>query len=214
MSGYDITIPETLPASVAPDFPQVYETDGILSNGSILLCDFTHPLDTGTPSGALANGNRITNLASEPALDLIGSGTANDLRPYFLTSSLVGTNERTGSGGVHIVPTSGGAVIATAFSGGSATLLNTYLYENRANDFYFSMWGEITKADSTGNDQPISSIFSNSVNQSSNRLFHMGVDTDSSAVDYDHDPTTLNTVGAFFRSISASGWTGTEPPRS
>ena len=125
------------------------------------------------------------------------------------------------AGGVHFVPPSAGAdagvgtLLTFGYAGGSSGDILEYLHNNPTNKYYVSVWGQITRADSSGQDMPLSSAFTNSANQANNRLYRINIKSDDAAADVvANEPETLNQAGPFFRSLSVNGWAGTPPPTS
>ena len=116
--------------------------DDILSKGSLVLLDPTHPLrqwEVGVP----LSGTRLPNLADITASRLV----QGEFRPTFkIENSMVDGSfiERTQKGGLHAGISSG----QTRFSGTNIVIpdpILAYMLANQTHEFYFSIWSYVTQ---------------------------------------------------------------------
>ena len=140
MSGLKLVIPNFV--STNPNLPVLRE-DKRLTEGSILLIDFSHPSST----SALANSSVIKNIAYQESMSLINTSEAN-------VSPLI-SNTITSNGGLVQLTTKKGlnGIVSQVndISDGNdfrinikASLFN-YIKTNIARGFYVSVWDMVTR---------------------------------------------------------------------
>ncbi|EIV2911561.1 TPA: hypothetical protein ACGD69_003368 [Serratia marcescens] len=133
--GLKIVLPMTFTDSSLP----VLSNDAILSKGSLLLIDPTHPLET-WPTGVPADNVALPNIAAEFASKLI----SGNIGPTLVTAAgMSGGFERTTKGGLHARV----GATQTAQSGlnmVAPTSIIEYMVANQSHEFYVSMWSYVT----------------------------------------------------------------------
>ncbi|WP_458116961.1 hypothetical protein [Arthrobacter sp. D2-10] len=142
MSGLKLVLPTTFTDVSLP----VLRDDPVLSNGSLLLLDPSHPAAPWA-AGVPASGSLLNNVASAEAESLL----SGDLRPTLsytpsMNDGVKGKMERTGKGGLHTI-ISRSTPLA---SGDGASILmapavENYLAANKSHAFYLSFWDRMTR---------------------------------------------------------------------
>lgn len=135
------TIPTEFVGPNVDELP-VYLPDPLLTEGSLLLLDPTHP-ESPAPAGVLASGAILPNIAEEFARPILGLGNLGAPLNYEFAAG-AGFVERTGKGAIHV------AVDKTGLSTAARILfplaLANYIHDNPTHDFYFSIWEKTTRA--------------------------------------------------------------------
>lgn len=142
MAGLKITIP----ASVTDTSLPLRKDDPILSAGSLLLLQPSHDV-TPWVSGIPSDGYEAPNLAELQARQLITTGS---LKPVFdFQGSLSGSDglyERTLKGGFHTIITQSSDIGAgNGLSIGLPDSIMQYILDHPTHNFYYSIWGNITR---------------------------------------------------------------------
>ncbi|EMH4132618.1 hypothetical protein FBF90_15580 [Serratia marcescens] len=134
--GLKIVLPMTFTDSSLP----VLSNDAILSKGSLLLIDPTHPLET-WPTGVPADNVTLPNIAAEFASKLI----SGNIGPTLVTmAGMNGGIERTTKGGLYALVDA----VQTVQSGINMVApisIIEYMVANQSHEFYVSMWSHVTK---------------------------------------------------------------------
>lgn len=132
-----------VPGKITVPRPILY-ADPRLNAGSLVLVDPAHP--EAPLAGTPAPNDRLTNLASDGAQVLAGSG---EVRPQLVGTgwgSSYGIIERSGLGGLHVAVKHG---IATDATHGIYLTLNTllqaYMIANPTHSYHASVWGRVTR---------------------------------------------------------------------
>lgn len=211
--GSKIYLSETFTAPTG----KVLRADPLLPvAGAILLLDGSHSAG-GFGSGNPAPGTVFPNVAFDQAASQIGSGSLSTLSPVFNAGSAGAAGcgkERTVKGGLHIAVKQDLTLVSqNGYSVDLPDALRNYLVAHKDDDFYFSLWHNLTRAAVApfANPPPLFAIGTASGSLISNYLTLM----DSQ----DNKPTatrlgsrnsrSFNTVGETFRSVGSSVFTGT-----
>lgn len=201
---------------ISVDLPVAYggalpfcKSDAILSNGSLVLHDFTH--STEPLSGVPGNGTVIPNIATKEALALTGDACAGNMIFANVTASNF-KMERSSKGGIHGIANISGGTGAVYANIEMHTNVRNYLVANSTHDYYVSMWGRVTKAaTSTSAAGAVLVLIGASISEyfaymdyASNRQ------PGSQGLGSDVVPA-VNTLGNFFRALAQDGYYGASP---
>lgn len=141
MSGLKITLPGYVSDTSLP----LRKDDPILSEGSLLLVQPQHdvlPWVNRVPD----QGYEVPNLASVMARNLIPEGKLEPSFNYQGTLGNAGLYERTSKGGFHTIITQSSDIGAgNGLSIGLSDDVMQYLIDHEGHDFYYSLWGNITR---------------------------------------------------------------------
>lgn len=187
MAGLKITIPGLVSDKTLPQRLD----DPILSSGSLVLMQPNHGLSPwvdGTPP----QGYEAPNIAQVMARKLIPEGSLNPEFEY--QGSLLGSGlyERTGKGGFHTIITQGTDIGAgNGLSIGLPDAVMQYIIDNISHEFYYSMWGKITRAASATSPDGAKTLMNISQNTSNSRVMLLS-HTNSQMY-----PASANRTGAF-----------------
>lgn len=128
--------------------PRLKRYDPIEAAGSLMLIEPAHPVRPWS-AGLPADASVLTN-----AVDTIGAAVIGQpasavrpslVRPASFTGS-AGLLERTGKGALHGITSQAGSAIADGGAGiAIPTAVTKYILDNYLHQFYFSMWGRITR---------------------------------------------------------------------
>lgn len=151
MSGYKLMLPVTFSGTSLPVLPG---SDGILSNGSLVLLDPTN-LTAAWAAGTPTNNQAIINLAGANAKTLINTSLDSDVNAVAYVPAAfvgaVGLLERTAKGGLHgISSQAGNAIAASGPVIALPTKLIKYLLDNHLHTYYFSLWARPTRLPKAG----------------------------------------------------------------
>ena len=149
MTGLRLTIPTVFTDVSLPSL----RNDPLLSVGSLLLVDATHPFRQ-WPAGVPAPGVMLPNIASQEAAALLGASTDAAIGATMYTSAAWvegtgagqnGISERTPKGGLHTVVSKlrGAAACYKQFRPGTA--FAAYFAANATHDYYMGVWHKCTR---------------------------------------------------------------------
>lgn len=130
----------------------VVRYDDILTAGSLMLIDPTHPV-LPWPSGVPGNAVQVPNVAINEAKAAISGATDADVKPtVYVPAAFTGTAgkiERTGKGGLHgISPQAGTAVTQSGPSVQFPLRIIRYMLQNPRHSYYVSSWTRFTRGPS------------------------------------------------------------------
>lgn len=215
MAGLGIIIPRT--GGSGP----IAEVDSLLTNGSLALLDPAHshsPFTAALPAAGASVA--VPNIAWEKAAAVLGSGTDATLAGSLsvgtaFTPANLCKLERSGKSGIHAISPRPGTYMAQrhAIITLPAALL-TYLANNTAHAYYFSMWANLTRVTSATGFVPHSS-WSDST---ASGLWFMGSRAGGGETNYPVANRTGNragpqsaTTGPFLQNMAVSGMVGAAP---
>lgn len=155
----------------------VLRDDARLTAGSLVLIDPAHPADpwaAGTP----ADADTVPNIAWKEAAAVIGSGTQSSLKglvtkPSQFTGS-VGTLERSGKGGLHVIMSASGSYGTGKGIGVRPPLgVSDWIVAHPTHSYYLSVWQKVTRF--TNGSETVAGISLNSTpSAESNSLVCIG----------------------------------------
>lgn len=188
--------------------PVLY-VDPMLNAGSLYLIEPMHPYEQ-WPAGVPTTGTELPNIAAGRAAALT-NGTEAAMHPTFfaggqMNDGISGLLERTTTGGLHGSTTqaaSNNANMSAAIN--LPAKLQTYLYQNRNNTLYFSLWHRITR---TVNSSQTRAAFANFSQSDANWLAIFSPHGDSPATSPDRAgylTTNTKDVGHSFRALATAG---------
>lgn len=131
--------------------------DEIMSAGSLMLIDPTHPAApssgyVNSTSGAPADGALVPNIAYKPAAALVGGGAGlGSLSPAVGVGSAFTTPnlckiERSSKGGIHVIAPQPGTYMANRHVRlPMPANVRAYMKANPTNDFFVSIWHRVTR---------------------------------------------------------------------
>lgn len=126
--------------------------------GVLFLGGPAHPAAPAA-SGA-ASGLGVENALWENAKAMIGSGdkatlgSALAIPSTFAAGGSKGLTERTGKGAIHVIVSQAQTLaVGDGTSMQLDSLLRTYMHANRADQWYFSLWGRVTRTRLGGIDR-------------------------------------------------------------
>jgi len=137
--------------------PVLY-ADEIMSTGSLVLIDPTHPYAPWV-AGVPANNALVPNIAAQTARTLLAASSddavsAVAFNPGTMTGS-AGLLERTGKGGMAVIAPQGGMAIAgSGLAIAMRNNLTSYILANATHSYFASVWMRLTRsaAAAYGND--------------------------------------------------------------
>lgn len=214
MSAFEITLPT---ASFPSTFDKAYPDLG-MSDGSLLLIDFSHPAGYDGGSVIPVNDTVIPNIAYEQAAAIIGSGTRDTLSSRFKQAGFVGTSsskhkvEWTGKKGLHTI-----ASQSPGIASGDHTritipdLIFNHIFNNvPGRDFYISIWRRTTRAQVIAAlTQPFFAIGQSGSSILTVHDNNAGI-TNGGVTDKFTD-NAVNGLTTHYSSWRANPWTGTKP---
>lgn len=131
--------------------------DEILSKGSLMLLDPSHPVAP-WPAGVPSNNDRLQNIADISASRIV----TGEIRPSFQWEANMAAGsfiERTKKAGLRVGVSAG----QTTLSGANIVMpdpILQYMLNNQSHEFYFSMWSYVTRtAEYTQTDEPHMHIY-------------------------------------------------------
>lgn len=157
MSGLKVVVPTSFTDVTLP----ILHDDPVLTEGSLVLVDLAHPAST-TVSGVPASGDPLPNVAWKEAARVLGSGDATTLAANWekgsALSGSVGTIERSGKGGIHVIlsaTTSPGTGKGAGIR--PAQAVADWIVDNPTHAYYASVWFKMTRyGENTANTAAIS----------------------------------------------------------
>jgi len=157
--------------------PKIY-ADPILSSGSLLLWDPTHP--AGGDAGGVVNGTILSNIAADIAAEILGI-TESEARPTIINTaganSVQAVKQRSGKGGLAGIYSKAQPVGDTSGNnnlGVRAQYLRNYMFSNRlTNSFFVSVWVRSLRSGRRGSQNAPQALmyFSASVGATTNFLY-------------------------------------------
>ena len=192
-----------------PTHVNVDVLDPLLTTGSLVLLDTTHPAGTPWGSGVPTNGTLLPNLAATQAAGVLPSLTADQLKASMYFGSAFSTNgfaERTGKGGLHLA-------LKPSITGDSNTLAmirfdtefvdgTNGLTSIASHDLFISLWGRVTKA--YASDFHVSNVPPHSLIGSGNTVYGFYTRRTSGNVNY---PTDSRKIGGREYGVTGTGTT-------
>lgn len=168
MAGLKLKLPTSFTDTSLP----LLKNDPLLTAGSLLLVDATHPLQP-WGAGVPDTNTWLPNIAVDEASPLLGSSLLADIGVKMNIGSgwiegsgtnQSGISERTSKGGLHTIASRlrspAGGLNMKRFLAGSK--FGPYLAANSTHDFYVSMWKKHTRAESPfGPIYPLYGSFAN-----------------------------------------------------
>jgi hypothetical protein len=153
MAGLKLKLPTSFTDLTLP----LLKNDPILSAGSLLLVDATHPLQP-WGAGVPDTNTWLPNIATDEASQLLGSAALADIGVKMNIggnwiegsgAGQSGISERTAKGGLHTITSRlrspAGGLNMKRFLGGAK--FAPYLAANSTHDFYVSLWKKHTRAE-------------------------------------------------------------------
>lgn len=140
-----IVLPLTFTDGALP----VLRNDPILTDGSLMLVEPGHPLAPISSVPAAGATMELENIARDEAASLL-SATESQMRSLVsraasLTST-AGTLELSGKGGLHAIISQAASSANNGVTVALPTKVKDYLVANDGHDFFFSLWGRVTRA--------------------------------------------------------------------
>lgn len=142
--------------------PVLPQYDSLESAGSILLLDPNHPL--GAFDGVPTDNQRLPNIVAPLAANIFTDATNN----HQVLANVVGSYqptvfevERTGKGGLHaMLSQTNQTTSQQALSIEPTAATRQYIIDNfETNDFYFSVWSQVTRQGNSGGNVAPQSLF-------------------------------------------------------
>jgi hypothetical protein len=214
MAGFKIK----LPVAVSDITMKKLYADEIMSAGSLFLLDVSHSL--GYSGTEFTNSGTVKNVAWEVAKSIIG-GTADEasLAGNVITNNITAQSailEYTQKKGLNVIISKANTLNPLGWRMDLPLIIRQYLLSTWAsNKIYVSMWGNVTRLASTTTSG--FALIANSSTSTSNYkiLFEVSNTSPSAAgstfLGQRFQPTTANSLGAFFRNSAVSGSVGTSP---
>lgn len=132
--------------------PRVRELDPIVTDGSMMLVDFTNP---GMPSDWLGvSTGYVPNLAWGTLGKMIGGGTEQGLAATYVNNLDAGdgTMERTSQGGLHGIIKNGIEYTGQRSAALTSPAVRGWMTDNPGHSYFASVWGAYTRDDGRGDN--------------------------------------------------------------
>lgn len=197
--GLQLKIPEVLFSD--SDLPRIY-SETILTDGSILLIDPSHPHNPYTGGGS----GKIPNIAESKAMSLVSGSTDVEGRNITMTGT-TGLVERTSKGGIHAIITENDLSGVVAYEINLPDNVRDYMHAKiNTNKFYISLWHNVTRS----NPDSVRKNFSGLTHNDLNYLWVFDVKGDLPALGSEkrigsHQTGTGGVLGSVYRSIGVNG---------
>ena len=160
-----------------PKYPKLYD-DARLTDGSLMLIDFTHSM-TGI-SGVPAAGTIIPNIAAETAKRIVGGGTKDTLGCIFNNTfeAANGRLERTLKGALHGIVSASNRnqkVAGFEFSSTTAPLLCNFIKNHLNDEYAVFLWTNVTRITPATSNINDSLTYANTASSANNNMLGITV---------------------------------------
>ncbi|WP_394651144.1 hypothetical protein [uncultured Acinetobacter sp.] len=180
----------------------ILRADARITNGSLLLLDFSHSLTS--IAGVPSDGTIIPNIAFETANQIIGSGDKNTLGCLF-KNTLAAANgklERTSKGALHGIISNTSRNQKTAgfeINSSTSALLWNYIKNNLSRNYAVFIWSYVTRVTPATSNLNDSLAFVNSGGAANNYLLPVSVQNSVGV-----KRSSLNAANGFTGSLNAN----------